>query len=81
MPSVVYQQYILLTVFVLVCSDHYYGTDCRTPCGRCKNNGVCDKGTGRCHDGCSIHWEGQGCDSKHETVGFKGLDTFIEVSA
>lgn len=66
MSSVVYQQYILLHVFVLVCSDHYYGIDCKTPCGHCKNNGVCDKGTGSCPNECQNHWQGVRCDSKCE---------------
>nr|XP_034319182.1 receptor-type tyrosine-protein phosphatase alpha-like [Crassostrea gigas]XP_034319183.1 receptor-type tyrosine-protein phosphatase alpha-like [Crassostrea gigas] len=48
--------------FCNICSDHYYGFDCNTPCGHCINNGVCDKGTGSCPNGCQSHWQGEGCD-------------------
>lgn len=65
MTSVVYQQQILLNVIVLVCSDHFYGTDCNTPCGHCKNNDVCDKGNGSCLNGCQSHWQGEGCDGNY----------------
>uniref|UniRef100_A0A8W8NT92 Multiple epidermal growth factor-like domains 10 n=1 Tax=Magallana gigas TaxID=29159 RepID=A0A8W8NT92_MAGGI len=47
---------------VMVCVDHYYGIDCNTPCGKCKNNSVCNKGTGHCPNGCQNHWTGNKCD-------------------
>lgn len=63
-----YQQWVLLLVFVLVCFDHYYGTDCNTPCGHCINNDVCDKGTGSCPNGCQNHWKGERCEGKYEIL-------------
>lgn len=51
-------------IFFLVCSDHFYGSDCNTPCGHCKNNDVCDNVTGLCLNGCHNHWNGNKCDSK-----------------
>lgn len=55
----------IITLFALVCSDHYYGTDCSTPCEHCINNDVCDKGTGSCPNGCQSHWQGERCDGKY----------------
>lgn len=51
-------------VFVSVCSDHYYGTDCNIPCGHCKNSDVCDKVTGHCPRGCQTQWQGEKCDGR-----------------
>nr|XP_034319545.1 multiple epidermal growth factor-like domains protein 11 [Crassostrea gigas] len=48
--------------FCEICSDHYYGIDCNTPCGHCKNNDVCDKGNGSCPNGCQSHWQGERCE-------------------
>lgn len=54
-----------MTIFFnSVCIDHFYGNECNTPCGKCKNNSVCDKGTGHCPNGCQSHWKGEQCNSK-----------------
>lgn len=45
-----------------VCSEHFYGLDCSTPCGHCLNKDVCDNVTGRCPNGCQNYWTGDGCD-------------------
>lgn len=48
--------------FFPVCSDHFYGTNCDTPCGHCINNDVCDNATGHCPNGCYNFWTGKKCD-------------------
>lgn len=37
---------IAVFAFISVCSDHYFGLDCGTPCGHCLNNDVCNNKTG-----------------------------------
>ncbi|XP_034310566.2 receptor-type tyrosine-protein phosphatase epsilon isoform X1 [Magallana gigas] len=48
--------------FCHLCSDHYFGLDCGTPCGHCLNNDVCNNKTGICPGGCHNHWTGERCD-------------------
>lgn len=50
--------------FFLVCTDGFYGSECKTVCGPCKDNDVCDKVSGRCPNGCQIHWTGDRCDGQ-----------------
>lgn len=33
-------------------------------CGHCMINTVCDKGTGRCPNGCQAQWTGEKCDGR-----------------
>ena len=51
-------------IFV-VCSPHYYGSDCNTPCGKCRGDDVCHNVTGQCPNGCKPHWTGTRCDGKY----------------
>lgn len=37
---------IVVFVFILVCSDYYYGFDCDILCGYCLNNDVCNNKIG-----------------------------------
>ena len=46
---------------ITVCVPHYYGIDCNTPCGQCRDD-VCDPVSGECHRGCKQHWVGLRCD-------------------
>lgn len=55
---------VLSYCFVLECKDHFYGSDCLTPCGHCLNNETCEQGTGQCPNGCVPHWQMNKCDSK-----------------
>ena len=50
-----------------MCATNYYGSDCKTPCGQCKGDDVCDNVTGHCPHGCKPHWTGLGCDGKYAT--------------
>lgn len=50
--------------FFSVCGDQYYGSDCNTPCGHCRNNDVCNNVTGRCPRGCQNQWSGYRCDGR-----------------
>lgn len=49
---------------VSVCADHFYGKECNNMCGHCKDNSVCDKGTGSCPNGCQAQWTGAKCDGR-----------------
>merc|ERR1711994_2301 len=41
----------------------YYGDDCNTACGSCKDDAVCDKKNGNCPaGGCADGWSGDKCD-------------------
>lgn len=51
-------------LLILECIDYFYGGDCNTTCGHCVNNGVCDKDTGQCPNGCQTHWTGNRCDGR-----------------
>lgn len=55
---------IAVFAFISVCSDHYFGLDCGTPCGHCLNNDVCNNKTGICPGGCHNHWTGERCDGE-----------------
>ena len=56
---------------LLVCSPHYYGSDCDIPCGQCRGNDVCHNVTGHCPNGCKQHWTGPRCDGKQNIVTIK----------
>lgn len=47
-----------------VCRDQYYGSDCNTPCGHCKDDDVCNNVTGHCPRGCRRQWMGNRCDGR-----------------
>lgn len=47
-----------------VCRDQYYGSDCNTPCGHCKDDDVCNNATGSCPGGCQTQWIGNSCDGR-----------------
>lgn len=47
-----------------VCRDQYYGSDCNTPCGHCKDDDVCNNVTGHCPRGCRKQWMGNRCDGR-----------------
>lgn len=47
-----------------VCLDQYYGSDCNTPCGHCKDDDVCNNVTGHCPRGCRRQWMGNRCDGR-----------------
>ena len=47
-----------------VCILCYYGNDCNTPCGQCKEDDVCNNVTGECPRGCKPLWTGPRCDGK-----------------
>ena len=53
-----------MMVFISVCSPHYYGSECNTPCGQCRGDDLCDKMTGHCPNGCKQHWTSVRCDSR-----------------
>ena len=63
--SIIHGQFIFK--IILVCATNYYGSDCKTPCGQCKGDDVCDSVTGHCPNGCKPHWTGLGCDGKYAT--------------
>ncbi|KAK7089831.1 hypothetical protein V1264_024401 [Littorina saxatilis] len=59
-------------VQVWVCDDEYYGTNCTTQCGNCKNGDPCDKSSGECPNGCQPGWSPQQqCDRPCRT-GYHG---------
>ena len=37
------------------CVPRYYGSDCNTPCGQCREDDVCNSVTGYCPHGCVHH--------------------------
>ena len=51
----------------LVCSAHFFGSDCNTPCGQCIGDDLCDSVTGHCPHGCQLHWTGPRCDGRYKT--------------
>ena len=53
-----------LRLILIECSPHYFGSDCNTPCGHCKENDVCNNVTGRCPNGCQNQWTKLTCDGK-----------------
>ncbi|XP_070182464.1 multiple epidermal growth factor-like domains protein 11 [Littorina saxatilis] len=56
----------------LFCDDEYYGTNCTTQCGNCKNGDPCDKSSGECPNGCQPGWSPQQqCDRPCRT-GYHG---------
>ena len=55
-----------ITLFA-VCTPHYYGSDCNTPCGQCRGDDVCNNVTGHCPYGCKPHWTGPRCDGRYNT--------------
>ena len=63
---IIYQQFCYLTI--VVCSPHFYGTNCNTPCGQCRGEDVCNNVTGYCPNGCKSHWTGQRCDGKKHCI-------------
>ena len=56
--------HILILFRLKVCSPHYYGIDCNTPCGQCRGDDVCNNVTGHCPHGCKQYWNGTKCDGK-----------------
>jgi len=40
----------------------YYGDDCNTACGSCKDDVSCNKNDGKCSDGCAPGWTGDKCN-------------------
>ena len=57
-------KYNFMMVFISVCSPHYYGSECNTPCGQCRGDDLCENMTGHCPNGCKQHWTSIRCDSK-----------------
>lgn len=53
-----------VNIFFSVCRDQYYGSDCNTSCGHCKNDDVCNNVTGHCPRGCRRQWMGNRCDGR-----------------
>ena len=49
---------------ISVCSPHYYGFSCNSPCGQCRGDDACNNITGHCPNGCKHHWRGSMCNSK-----------------
>ena len=43
---------------------HYYGSECKIPCGHCAGDGLCNNVTGQCSSGCQDHWQGPTCDGR-----------------
>lgn len=56
---------------IIVCTPHYYGRNCNTPCGQCEGDGVCDSVTGNCPNGCKQHWTPPNCEGKETTYHYK----------
>ena len=44
------------------CSNGFYG-NCKTACGNCVNNAVCDKTTGNCPGGCKAGFQPHLCNT------------------
>ena len=60
-----------LRYIFVVCSAHYYGSNCNIPCGQCTGDDVCDNVTGHCPNGCKPHWTGPTCDGNQNIVTVK----------
>lgn len=49
----------------VVCTNGYYGDECKTECGNCLHMAVCDKQNGTCYNGCINHFKEPKCSGKY----------------
>ena len=53
---------LCVILFLSVCWDGWYGENCATACGQCKDGTPCLKTTGHCISGCDIGYGGDTCN-------------------
>ncbi|XP_055885748.1 angiopoietin-1 receptor-like isoform X2 [Biomphalaria glabrata] len=44
-----------------LCTDYFYGFNCKSSCGHCYEEKPCNVVTGKCTDGCLPGWQGDKC--------------------